>query len=197
MKYGMVYSMIGSALNGMVKPAVDAPARKKIKEEYKQIILRADDIGAGNKLISSYVLAAYFIAMNRCTSLTPQQNFDALEAGMRKSKLMKLLMGDSKNYFSEKNMESRRAWSKDTYQHKYKNDWVVDVVEGAGQDFVFGLDYKECGVCKLCRDENCFELAKYLCRLDFMLVELIGIHLERTQTLADGGDFCDFRFYAK
>ena len=104
MKYSITYALICSALNGMVKPSIDAPARKKIKEEYKQILLRADDIGANNKLISSYVLAAYFIAMNRCTGLDAQKNYEILEAGMRKSKMLKLMMGDSKT------ISAKRTW---------------------------------------------------------------------------------------
>lgn len=95
---------------------------------------------------------------------------------------------------SAKKMQSRRKWSEFTHAKTYKNDWVVDVIEGDG-NFKFGFDYLECGVCKLCKDEGCFELAKYLCKLDFMLVEIIGIKLKRTGTLADGNDRCDFRFY--
>ncbi len=60
-----------------------------------------------------------------------------------------------------------------------------------------GYDYLECAICKLCRDERCFELAKYMCKLDFMFADIMGMRLERTSTLADGGKKCDFRFYRK
>ena len=190
----MMLRMMGRVLNGIVKEKLPEKAiRKEILTTYREILLRADDIGASNKLITSYALAAYFIAMNQKDGKTPQENYEILDAGLRNSRLLKAFLGDSKSYFSEKNMESRRKWSKETHKHLYKNDWVVDVLEKT-DDYEFGLDYTECGVCKLCRDENCFELAKYLCRLDFMLVEIIGIKLKRTTTLADGGDRCDFRF---
>ncbi|MCD8003841.1 MAG: L-2-amino-thiazoline-4-carboxylic acid hydrolase [Clostridia bacterium] len=32
-----------------------------------------------------------------------------------------------------------------------------------------GYDYLECGICKLCRNEECPVLAKYLCQLDFVM----------------------------
>ena len=112
---------------------------------------------------------------------------------MKKSKLLKAMMGSPKQYFSEEKMQKRRSWSKQTYEKTYPNDWVVDVLEKT-PDYEFGLDYHECGVCKLCRDEGCPELAKYLCRLDFLLVEIMGIHLHRTMVLADGAPKCDFRF---
>ena len=73
---------------------------------------------------------------------------------------------------------------------------MVDVIE-QGPDFTFGFDYRECGVCKLCRDEGCPELAPYLCRLDYMTTDMMGIHLERTMTLAEGAPKCDFRFRRK
>ena len=194
MKFDMTCSMMGKVLAGMVKSDIpDAAVRSKIQTAYREIVCRAKDIGSKNNLISSYLLAAFFIAMNRSTGLTPQENFEILEKGMRKSKLLKMFMGDSRGYFSEKHMQKRRRWSQDTYERKYENDWLVDVIEGT-EDFTFGFDYRECGVCKLCRDEGCPDLAKYLCRLDFMLVELIGIHLERTMTLAEGCEKCDFRF---
>ena len=194
MKYNMTFKLLGTILNGLIKKDIqDKDVQKKIKRIYKEIVLRADDIGSQNRLIGSYGLAAYFIAMNRSNTLTPEQNCDIIENGLRNSKLYKMTMGDSKQYFSEKNMESRRKWSKETYERKYKNDWVVDVLEKT-PDYDFGFDYHECGVCKLCRDEGCPELAKYLCRLDFMTADMMGIHLKRTMTLAEGYEKCDFRF---
>ena len=194
MKYDMTFKMFGTILNGIMKKQLkDKTALQKLKKEYKAIVLRADDIGSKNNLIGSYVLAAYFIALNRSDDLTPEQNCDIMENGLRNSKLFKMFMGSADDYFSEKKMEFRRQWSKETYKRKYKNDWVVDFLEKT-DDYEFGFDYRECGVCKLCRDEGCPELAKYLCRLDFMIVDIMGIHLKRTMTLAEGGEKCDFRF---
>ena len=197
MKYSFMLRMFGTAVGGMVRQGVpDRQVRKKIKAEYRAILERAKDIGSDNKLLDSYALAAYFIAMNRCTGLTPEENIRIMESGMRSSRLLKAFMGDARGYFSEKNMESRRAWSKKTHEHRYENDWVVDVLEKT-DDYQFGLDYWECGDCKLCADEGCPELAKYLCTLDFMLVDIMGITLERTGTLAEGCEKCDFRFKCK
>ena len=197
MQSNMMSKLVDHGFNLLVKKDIkDKEIRKKISKEYNAIVERAKDIGSSNRLLSSYLLAAYFIAMNRENTLTPQENYEILDRVIRRSHIVRLFLGNGKSYMSEKNMVSRRQWSKETHQHKYENDWVVDVVEQA-DDFRFGFDYHECGVCKLCKDEGCFELAKYLCKLDFMLVEIIGIKLKRTTTLADGGDKCDFRFYEK
>ena len=194
MKNNMTFTMFGMVLNGIVKKEVhDKKVMDKIKKEYHDVILRASDIGSDNMLVGSYALAAYFIAMNRSDGLSPETNCDIMEDGLRKSKIFKAAMGSGDAYFSEKKMEKRRQWSKKTYERKYKNDWVVDVLEKT-DDYEFGFDYHECGVCKLCKDEGCPELAKYLCRLDYMIVDVMGIKLKRTMTLAEGGEKCDFRF---
>lgn len=196
MQNNMMFRAAGTVLTRLTKPGIpDKAVRKAVLAEYHAILDRAADIGSSNKLLMSYVLAAYFIAMCRCTGLTPEQNIALLDQGIRGSKAVPMMLGNSKTYFSEKNMESRREWSRLTHEHHYANDWVVDVLEKT-DDYQFGLDYTECGVCKLCRDEGRPELAHYLCTLDFMLVEVIGIHLKRTMTLADGGEKCDFRFQA-
>ena len=197
MTYGFMEKAVGSVLCTLIKKDItDKNIRKDIKQEYKEIMTRAKDIGQDNTLLSSYILCAFFIAMNRKDGFSAKENIDILENRMRNSKLIKAFMGDSKSYFSDKKMQNRREWSKNSYEKKYENDWVVDFIEKT-DEFDFGYDYRECGCCKLCRDENCPELAKYLCTLDYMLVDIMGIHLDRTMTLADGYDKCDFRFSLK
>ncbi|MCD8314625.1 MAG: L-2-amino-thiazoline-4-carboxylic acid hydrolase [Firmicutes bacterium] len=44
---------------------------------------------------------------------------------------------------------------------------------------------------------GCPELAKYLCQLDFVLADIMGMKLERTMTLAEGDPKCDFRYSKK
>ena len=105
--------MMGTVLSGIAKKAIpDKAVQQNIKKMYRDIVLRADDIGGQNRLLGSYALAAFFIAMNRCDHLSAEENSDILEYGLSHSKIYKMVMGNSKHYFSEKNMESRRKWSK-------------------------------------------------------------------------------------
>lgn len=197
MKYNMTFRMLGMVLNGITKKEIaDKSVRKNVTKTYQDIVCRASDIGDKNTLLGAYALAAYFIALNSCDGMIPEQNINIMEEGLRNSKVYRMTMGSADSYFSEKHMASRRRWSQETYKRKYKNDWVVDVIE-KNDDFEFGFDYHECGVCKLCRDEGCPEYAKYLCRLDFMTSDMMGIKLRRTMTLAEGFDKCDFRFSRK
>ena len=194
MKSDSMSKLFSSVLNSILKKNIrDKHTIKEVKKEYRMILDRAKDIGKNNMLASAYYLAAYFIAMCRHTGLSPEENLKILEEGIQNSRLTPLMLGNANQYLSEKKMITRRKWAEETQQRKYENDWVVNFIEPYDQ-YAFGLDYHECGVCKLCRDEGCPELARYLCKLDFMLVEVVGVHLDRTMVLAEGDPKCDFRF---
>ena len=81
-----------------------------------------------------------------------------------------------------------------TQLRKYKEDWVMEFVEGEEGKFEYGINYKECGLVKLYKAHGVEEFTPYLCLTDYSLLSLLGIELKRTQTIANGGSFCDFRF---
>ena len=169
--------------------------KHSIMKEYKEILERAADIG-NSKLLSSYVMCMYFIAMNRADGKTAEENYEILKDGLLASGLFHKVMGDADAYLDPKKLPGRLAWSEESHQRKYRNDWVVDILNGNGV-YELGYDYTECGVVKLCRDEGCPELARHLCRMDFVLAEMMNMKLERTSTLAEGGERCDFRYSRK
>jgi hypothetical protein len=76
---------------------------------------------------------------------------------------------------------------------RYPDDWVMEIVDNAGQDFDFGMDVTECGDVKFLRAQGAGELCPYICDLDYVLFESLGAGLQRTKTLAWGCDRCDFR----
>ncbi|UCG25357.1 MAG: L-2-amino-thiazoline-4-carboxylic acid hydrolase, partial [Chloroflexota bacterium] len=77
---------------------------------------------------------------------------------------------------------------------KYPGGYVMDFVEGDGQEFDYGVDYIECASCKFLKAQDALELAPYGCAVDKPASELMGWGLSRTMTLAEGYDRCDFRF---
>jgi hypothetical protein len=76
----------------------------------------------------------------------------------------------------------------------YPGDWVLHFVEGDGEAFDWGMDYTECGIVKFLRSQGADDLAPYLCLADFPISAAFGLGLERTTTLAEGAERCDFRF---
>lgn len=165
---------------------------RKIAKEHKIILDRAKDIGKSN-LLSSYIMGSYFIALNRSTSRSAEENYEIFRDGLCASKLFHKIMGNADSYLDPKRIPARRQWSEDSHKRKYENDWVVNILPG-NDEYDLGYDYHECGICKLCQDEGCPELAVYLCRMDYVLADIMNMKLVRTGTIAEGASCCDFRY---
>ena len=166
-----------------------------IAKEHKLIAARAKDMN-DEKLLASYLMGIYFIAMNRHTGLDAEENYKMLENALRSSKTFKNGLGSAEDYLDEKNMPMRMKWSEESHKRRNENNWVVDVLPKCAE-YDLGYDYHECGICKICKDEGCFELAKYLCRLDYVIADMMDAKLVRTKTIAEGADMCDFRYSLK
>lgn len=72
--------------------------------------------------------------------------------------------------------------------------WVFDFVEGEKGGFDYGVDYQRCAIRELAIANGAADLAPYICLADVPGSEAFGWGLERSQTLAQGGTRCDFRF---
>jgi len=82
----------------------------------------------------------------------------------------------------------------DSQQRIYPADFVMNYVEGDGQEFDYGVDYTECANCKFLQAEKAFEIAPYVCATDKPISELMGWGLTRPNTIAEGFPTCGFRF---
>ncbi len=187
MKYSFNVKILSRFYHSAVKAELERrnfskSTAKKIFNEHKAIVARAKDIGK-SKLMSSYMMGAYFIAMNRSTGKTAEENYEIFKDGLCASKLFHKAVGDVDSYLDEKKMPGRLEWS-------------VDILPANGE-YDLGYDYHECGICKLCADEGCPELAQYLCRMDYVLADIMNMKLTRTKTIAEGADMCDFRYSRK
>lgn len=190
--YGWFY---GSSCKKQLKQRFSAQIYREVNCEYRTIIRNAKDIGK-SRLMSAYCMGAYFIALNRITKLSAEENYALFKNGLYANVIFRKAMGNAEQYLDRKKLPGRLKWSEESHKRKYENDWVVDILDKT-DSFELGYDYLECGICKLCRDEECPELAKYLCRMDFVLADLMGMKLERTMTIAEGKPKCDFRYSRK
>jgi hypothetical protein len=68
---------------------------------------------------------------------------------------------------------------------------------GPNDTFEFGVNYRACGFCKFAGKHGDREILPHICGLDFAAYDLRGIQLARTQTLAQGAPYCNFRFSRK
>ena len=59
------------------------------------------------------------------------------------------------------------------------------------------ITHKQCGICKLTKQEHCEEITKYLRRMDYYTFEMQGAVLDRTKTLGYGDDECNFHLMSR
>lgn len=69
--------------------------------------------------------------------------------------------------------------------------WNVEVILGRDAD-EYRINYRQCGLCALGKQEGLLHLVKHMCALDTMSIDWMGGVLHRTKTLASGGDCCNF-----
>lgn len=196
MDYGIRLRAIGWFFGRLTRRDVAAPVRRRVAREYAAILRRAKPMSQ-DSLVTSYAMGAYFIAMNRHTGLTAEENYLAIERGFEASWLIRRAAGSmGGSYLSPSKTKGRLKNAAESHRLQGENNWVFDIVEPDGT-FDFGLDYTACGICRLCADEGHPELMPYLCRLDYPMAEMMGLRLTRTKTIGGGDDRCDFRYSAK
>ena len=94
------------------------------------------------------------------------------------------------------NKRIRQTYMKDQEilsKRKVPEGDLMTFIDGKGRDFDFGMDIHECAKVKFLRREGALEFMPYVCLVDIMINEAMGVGLTRTKTIADGYDFCDFR----
>lgn len=73
-------------------------------------------------------------------------------------------------------------------------DFQVEYLVGKGGDFDLGINYLKCGNHRFAMQHGGEAFAPYICMSDIALSDAMGWGLIRTQSLADGCAYCDFRF---
>ena len=102
-----------------------------------------------------------------------------------------------RGYLTEKRKARWRETAQQTQLRRYAGDWVCEYVEGDGETFQYGLNMTECGLLKFWRMQGLEEFVPYLCLTDWALWKSLGLEVRRTQTLANGGTCCDYRYIGR
>lgn len=127
---------------------------------------------------------------------------DIIEFFMKKAFLIDLevlneneRLGLGSLFMSDENQKYLKNEAVNSHNRRYSEDFVYDIIDPDDPSrHDFGIDYVECGFCKLLAVTNDMDLLPYLCATDKEAYELRGINLIRNETLAGGYDRCDFRF---
>lgn len=186
----------------------DKDAEKFCREAYQEfaenILPQIPDIGGAKNPYNRFLnLTAMALAIYR---VVQKRNGTVEEAGeiaykgtiLLAEKMPKTMMKLYGRWTNSRISYPRlRKEAQQSQMRRYPQDWVYEFVDGNGQDFDYGIDMHECGIMKFLEDNDALALTPYLCAVDYITFDVMGIELRRTQSLAYGCKKCDFRFIVK
>ncbi|RDY23108.1 hypothetical protein CHF27_009695 [Romboutsia maritimum] len=173
---------------------------KKAKKNYKKIILRSPYIGGiKNPFTTNILTGAMVVSIYKAGDgmIKSQDVGNMLTNIFEKSSKIKIYIKiKSKNYFTHEWQIKRNQLSKKSRIRKYKSNFVSEFIYGPSVN-EYGVNFYECGICKLFSQEKVTELIPYMCKLDFIISNYMGAYLQRTKTLANGDGVCNFWYLKK
>lgn len=174
---------------------------QQTREEFRRLLPRLPDIGGRqNPLTENLLASAWFLALAQPLR---QRNWSDDQIGDLIYRIAEVWVASSPRWVAWLQGKLARTplvkfllkrVSRQSQQRRYAADFVVQFVEGNGRNFDFGLDFTECGICKLFQAEGAAGLAKHMCRIDYLTTSFRGIQLIRNGTIANGASKCDFRY---
>ncbi len=181
-----------------------AVLNEQILAEFEQLLPQIPYIGGDkNPLTTQLIQSAWALAVYRVLQQHGGSVEEAGELLLRGAeamfnatpKFLRHLFGRIR--FSKLNYPRLAAAARETQKREYPGNWVREFIVGDGESFDVGIDYTECGIVKFMAAQGASELTPYLCQTDYALFEAIGLHLERTETIASGDQRCTFRISMK
>ena len=94
--------------------------------------------------------------------------------------------------FSKRMKNNFKKMAKDHKARNLADQW--DYMEGDGVTFDYGINMKRCAKLIFLNKMGAEEFAPYVCLIDKNFAECCNYGLKRTMVLAEGADYCDFRF---
>ena len=169
---------------------------KKSKKIYRKLIEEADDIGKDNPMAYNEMFALAFIA----PYIASEKNIppETIQEMMRQS------LYSVKWYFSLVNLNTKRGkeankkiilkyykWYTEEKEKLYPTSFKVDF---EGQPYEGACYYRitRCPICAYTKKLGVDELMPLLCELDDLMISLQHGVLHRKETIAKGGDYCDY-----
>lgn len=208
MKYGIIggfvkFAFAKTAFDYIEKeiPEIDIDSyKKRVSREYKAIVERTQSVGKMNEnmFVMTMYAGAFLIALYKEADgkLTDEKLKELIHTVSYAPLMVKAKQG--KSAFTEKEIETRTKQSEWSRAHidEYPMNWFYYFETVPGKDEYY-ITHKQCGICKLTKQEHCEEITKYLCMIDYYTFEMQGAVLDRTKTLGYGDDECNFHLMSK
>jgi hypothetical protein len=182
-----------------------ASVKNDMMQELEVVLTQMPYVGGAESRMSDFFMRLLgFMAIGRVLQRrgVPKDLIAELELESFKRHMLTVSEAErleaGRKFMSDDNKALIREQAACSHEQKHQGDFVYDFVEpGPGDTFEFGVNYRACGFCKFAAKHGDREILSHICGLDFAAYELRGIHLERTQTLAQGAPYCNFRFSRK
>jgi hypothetical protein len=173
---------------------------KDIRQDYKAIAPEIPYIGGEENVFTEWLIyGAYYLAVYRVLNAEGQSVeetgkviFDTFQAMADYPKWMLRLVGSLK--YNKRYVNRLKEAIAKTQKRRHPGDWVAAFIEGDGEEFDYGIDITECGICKFYHAQGADELAPYLCLSDYVVSNAFDRGLVRYKTIAEGAKVCDFRY---
>ena len=176
--------------------------RQEVMDEFEIVLSQMPYVGGSASRMSDFFMRLMgFMAIGRVLR-RHRVSLAVIGEIERESYKAQLLMvpeaerhASVRQFMSPENQALLREQAAKSHAEEYPDDFVYDFVEPeTGDNFDFGINYKACGFCKFAVRHGDQEILPHICGLDFEAYATRGIRLERTQTLAGGASYCNFRF---
>ena len=169
---------------------------KKSKKVYREIVEKADDIGSDNPMAYNELFALVFVSPYLASEkkIPPE----TIQEMMRSSLYYLKWFFSLTNLNTEKGKKSNKKnivkyvkWYTPEKEKKYPTSFKVDFV---GQPYEGACYYRitRCPICAYIEKLGVSELMPLFCELDDVMITLQHGILHRKQTIANGGEYCDY-----
>lgn len=146
-------------------------------------------------LTESVRILAYLIVLKRhgktlddCKTILHR----SVETRMAKYPRLILKLGEWRA-FSKPFGQYLQTQAKASQEREYSAGFVFNYIPVDGNEFNWGLDIFECGICKFYQSQGAAEFLPMVCSTDYVLSDKLGYGLYRTETLAEGAPKCNPR----
>lgn len=169
---------------------------KKSKKVYREIVEKADDIGSDNPMAYNELFALVFVSPYLASEkkIPPE----TIQEMMRSSLYCLKWFFSLTNLNTERGKKSNKKnivkyvnWYTPEKEKKYPTSFKVDFV---GKPYEGACYYRitRCPICAYTEKLGVSELMPLFCELDNVMITLQHGILHRKQTIASGGEYCDY-----
>ena len=180
----------------------DVPAlKRKGKMIYRRMVRRTPGIGGltGKSLHICLVAGMIWLSLYEAAEdkMGGECFGNMVVAGLESPVVKASFAGKAKTAFTLAAQKKRAARAaRDNAAPGGAFNWQAEVILGRDAE-EYTILYCQCSLCALGRQEGLPQLVPRLCALDTLSIDWMGGALYRTQTLAAGGNCCDFTICKK